>query len=50
VQLSVLKGGSNKVLAAAQRGGLLFTHKVCAFEPSITQQRLLHTTKVHNLR
>lgn len=29
VRLSVLKGGSNKVLAAAQRGGLLFTHKVC---------------------
>jgi len=28
VQLSVLKPGSNKVLAAAQRGGLLFTHKV----------------------
>lgn len=28
VRLSVLKGGSNKVLAAAQRGGLLFTHKV----------------------
>ena len=28
VHLSVLKGGSNKVLAAAQRGGLLFTHKV----------------------
>lgn len=31
VRLSVLKGGSNKVLAAAQRGGLLFTHKVCAY-------------------
>jgi hypothetical protein len=28
VRLSVLKGGTNKVLAAAQRGGLLFTHKV----------------------
>ena len=28
VRLSVVKGGSNKVLAAAQRGGLLFTHKV----------------------
>jgi hypothetical protein len=38
VRLSVVKGGTSKVLAAAQRGGLLFTHKVSWAQLSLVSQ------------